>query len=319
MLHCGREAIKTTAYFIIFVLSRMQNTLIIKTGAAGDIVRTTSILNILEGHITWVVDDQYQPIFPDNMKRLHCISAANSATHLLNAPDFDLVLSLEENLRCATLASSVKSEKTIGLYLDENKITYTDEAAGWYDMSLLAKKGNAIANELKKKNQLPFQYWLFKMIGKHFNNEPYVIYRNNLIQKKRGLIGIEKRAGHTWPNKEWSGYDELIRLIEKDGFAVKVFVQKNNIREYLDEIAGCSCIICGDTLAMHVAIAYHIPCISIFNCTPPAEIHGYGSLIKINSPLIEENFFSRSYSEVVVSSVPVSQVYDAFRNLSLAK
>jgi len=36
----------------------MQNILIIKTGAAGDVVRTTSLLNILKGNIYWIVDEK---------------------------------------------------------------------------------------------------------------------------------------------------------------------------------------------------------------------------------------------------------------------
>ena len=42
----------------------MQKTLIIKTGAAGDVVRTTVLLNSLSGPITWVTDKKYTALLP---------------------------------------------------------------------------------------------------------------------------------------------------------------------------------------------------------------------------------------------------------------
>ena len=297
----------------------VQKILIIKTGAAGDVVRTTSLLNVLQGDIHWLVDPKNELIFQDRHQGLTLITDIQTAFKELQGKQFDMILSLEENETCARLASSIQSKEKIGVILNQQGITYNEQAAGWYDMSLISKKGKEEANSLKHSNPFTFQYWLFKMVGKDFKNEPYVIYRNSSIQQVKGLIGIETRAGNTWPGKAWGRYDELIDLISSEGYQVKRFSQKENLRDYFDEIASCSCIISGDSLPMHVALAYHIPCLAIFNCTPPGEIHDYGVLTKIVSPLLKKNLYSRKYDQEVVNSVSVEEVYSAFKRLSLPK
>ncbi len=297
----------------------MQKTLIIKQAAAGDVVRTTSILNVLEGKVYWVVNAENAPLFPDSHRGLELITNTDTALASLSKEQFNLVISFEEQINCAQLASSISAQKLTGVYLQGERLSYTDDAADWFDMSLISKKGQQHANQLKLKNSLTFQHILFKMVGQKFANHRPIIYRDEKIEKVRRLIGIDTRVGVTWPNKRWTGYDELIQLLQSDGYTIKLFAYKENIREYLDEIATCSCIISGDSLPMHVALGYGIPCIAIFNCTPPNEIHGYGLLKKIVSPLLHQNLYSRIYSEEVVQSISVTEVYDAFRELRLQK
>jgi len=297
----------------------MQNILIIKTGAAGDVVRTTSLLNILKGNIYWIVDPKNKLIFPDDFPGLHVLTPSDFENSHLRDIDFDLVLSLEEEVECAQLASSVSAKKLIGVNFNHDGLTYSSESSGWYDMSLISKKGNAVANALKKSNPFPFQHWVFDMTGNQFTNQPYEIYKNRAIKKIDGLVGIENRVGQTWPNKHWGGYETLEKEITALGYRVKHFRQRENMRDYFDDIASCSCIISGDSLPMHVALAYKIPCISIFNCTPPGEIHDYGILQKIVSPLLESNLYSRTYNEKVVNSVNVGQVLNTFKKLGLPK
>ena len=297
----------------------MQNILIIKTGAAGDVVRTTSLLNILKGNIYWIVDPKNKLIFPDSFPGLHVLTPADIENSNLRNIEFDLVLSLEEELWCAQLASSVSAKKLIGVHFNHDGLTYSAQSSGWYDMSLISKKGKAVANALKKSNPFPFQHWLFNMTGSTFTNQSYAIHQNSAIKKIDGLVGIESRVGYTWPNKHWAGYECLEKEITALGYHVKYFRQRENIRDYFDDIASCSSIISGDSLPMHVALAYKIPCIAIFNCTPPTEIYEYGILQKIVSPLLQTHLYSRTYNEEVVNSVNVEQVLNAFKKLSLPK
>jgi heptosyltransferase-2 len=179
-------------------------------------------------------------------------------------------------------------------------------------MSLISKKGSTIANELKWQNNFTFQHWLYTMLGTTFSGEPYCIYKNRQIKREKGLVGIETRSGTRWPNKSWGGYDSLIKLIEKAGYHCLVLSQKKNITDYLDEIARCSFLVSGDTLAMHVAMAYQVPSIAIFNCTSPAEIHDYGTCKKMISPLLQESFYSREFSRAVTESISSESVFTEF-------
>jgi heptosyltransferase-2 len=225
---------------------------------------------------------------------------------------FDHTISLEEDAACALLASRIPTKKITGISLENKKLTYTADSACWYDMSLVSSLGPSCANEAKKQNTATFQQLLLNMFGLPFNGEEYCIYRNNHIRPQPRIIGIETRVGARWPNKGWSGYPALINKLQNLGYTCKLLEQRYTITEYLDDIAGCSFIISGDTLAMHVAIAYHIPSIAIFNCTSAAEIHDYGTLKKIISPLLQQAFYKTSFSQAVIDSISPDEVFDVF-------
>jgi heptosyltransferase II len=292
----------------------MKKILIIKTGAAGDVVRTTVLLNALRGKITWLIDEKYIDILPHDNPHLEKIISIQNAEELLTEK-FDLIISLEENLQCAILASKIVSKKITGVYFADNNLKYTEDSAGWFDMSLISSKGFEIANAIKSRNTLSFQDLLFKMVDLSFHGEPYCIYKDENILVQEKLIGIEKRSGNRWPNKSWDGYDHLAENLSKQGFKIKILSQRNSIKEYLNDISACSYIISGDTLAMHVALAYKKPCIAIFNCTSPNEICDYGILKKVISPLLKEVFYQTNFSENAISAIKVEEVENAFRSL----
>jgi heptosyltransferase-2 len=286
----------------------MKNILIIKTGAAGDVVRTTSLLNVLEGNIYWVTAYKNKPLLPDEEASLRVFSIKEAFQSLRNI-QFDQVISLEEDNDCAKLAGEVNTRELTGIYLDGNRINYTDNSASWFDMSRVSKFGLTKANELKEKNTGSYQSYIFKMLGKEFNGEPYRIFTDESIKTKSKLIGIEKRTGKQWPDKQWWGYAELIYKLEDKGHVVKVLEQRSNIRDYLRDIAECGHIVSGDSLAMHVALAYKKTCTAIFNCTSPQEIYDYGLLKKVVSPLLSKYFYTSSLDNEVIGSVSLEDVY----------
>ena len=290
----------------------MTKILLIKTGAAGDVVRTTVLLNALPGAITWVIDSRYASILPIRHPNLHRVVALENAQEVLQHEIFDHTISLEEDMDCALLASRIPTQKITGIYVENKRLVYTSDAAGWYNMSLVSVLGAIAANEAKKQNTNTFQQLLLNMFGLSFNGAPYCIYRNYEIKTDQRLIGIETRVGARWPNKGWSGYPALINKLQKLGYTCQLLEQRKNITEYLDDIARCAFFISGDTLAMHVAMAYRIPSIAIFNCTSPAEIYDYGTLRKIISPLLNQAFYKTHFSQAVIDSVTVDEVYAAF-------
>ena len=79
----------------------MTKILLIKTGAAGDVVRTTILLNALQGSITWVIDSRYQGILPTWHPNLHRIVTLDNALTTLQHEIFDHTISLEEDAACA--------------------------------------------------------------------------------------------------------------------------------------------------------------------------------------------------------------------------
>ncbi|WP_207512704.1 glycosyltransferase family 9 protein [Longitalea luteola] len=290
----------------------MTKILLIKTGAAGDVVRTTVLLNALQGSVTWVIDSRYSAILPVRHPNLHRVVNLDNALETLQHEIFDHTISLEEDPVCALLACKIPTKKLTGIFLENKRLTYTPDSACWFDLSLVSTLGHSAANEAKKRNTASFQQLLLNMFGLPFTGEAYSIYRNIQIRPDHRVIGIETRVGVRWPNKGWSGYPALTKKIQQLGYEVRLLEQRNTITAYLDDIAGCGFIISGDTLAMHVAMAYHIPSIAIFNCTSPAEIYDYGTLKKIVSPLLLQAFYKTSFSQAIIDSVSTEEVYTAF-------
>ena len=284
--------------------------LIIKTGAAGDVVRTSCLLNKLQGEIYWVTSARNARLLPTDMPNLHIIPAEEARQKLANQT-FSLIVSLEEDEQSALLAATLDSSQLTGVYVSGDKIDYTEDSSSWYDMSRISRLGMERANELKMANRKSFQQHLFGMLGMEFNGEPYRIWRDETVKTQKGLIGLEKRSGDRWPNKQWWGYDELVLILEKMGMKCRFFEQKPDIRGYLRTIDECERIVSGDTLAMHVGMAYGKPGVAIFNCTSPDEIYEYGLLRKVVNPLLKKNFYSTSFDEEVVKAVAVEEVLEA--------
>lgn len=292
----------------------MQNILIVKTAATGDVVRTTVLLHVLKGNIYWITDFQNTVLFPDDIANLTLISSHDIPNEIYNI-EFDLIINLEESIKMARLVSNFKFKRLSGVYWDGKMLEYSPDSTSWFDMSLISKLGKQSANELKKQNTLTYQHLIFKMIGFRFSEEPYIIHKSTVFNHEQVKIGIENRTGARWPNKGWHGYRELQKMLLQDGFDVIVFEQRNNLREYFQDIRQCALIISGDTLAMHVALAYNIPCLAIFNCTSPAEIFDYGILKKIVSPLIMQAYYRQDKISEIIHSIPLIEVYSETKKL----
>lgn len=284
--------------------------LIIKTSATGDVVRTSSVLHAFpKADICWITSPSCFTLFDGQSgSRLRLISIHDIPESVIQ-DSYDLVLSLEEDEFCAKLAYSLHTKKLTGVYSD-GTIRYTEDAAGWFDMSLVSHYGRAHANRLKLTNRKSYQDFLFGMIGKEFKGQTYCIHQPR-VKPSINCIGMEKNAGDRWPGKRWFGYDQLAQLLKASGFDIVFFERRDQLRQYMTDIASCGLVVSGDTLAMHLALAFARPVVSIFNCTSPAEIYDYGLLKKIVNPRLEDYFYSTSDDPALISMVPVDQVYRA--------
>jgi len=270
----------------------MEKILVIKLGALGDVIRTTPLLRVLSGDITWVTKKNAFELLPSNIKKADIKDEMSIKE--ISKIKFDLVLSLEEDKDALNLASKLKSrsKKFIGVYPSKNSIKYTPTSAPWFDLSLSSRFGKAKADELKKKNTLSYQEHLFNMIGISFKGEEYL---TDFVPKKvsRKIIGIESRSGDVWPAKQWKGYADLAEKLRKKGYTVRFFDQKPTLNEYAYDINKCGLVITGDTLAMHLALVFKKPTVAIFTCTSAQEIYDYGRLIKVVSPVLNDYFYTR--------------------------
>jgi heptosyltransferase-2 len=290
----------------------MTSTLIIKVGAAGDVVRSTVLFHAIEGDIYWITAQDNMGLFPDNVPALKGLASVEQVPGYFFEIEFDEIINLEENLETAQLAARFKTKRRTGIYLQDGQLVYSPESAGWYDLSLVSIYGEKVANELKYANTKSYQEHLYNMVGKRFAGERYLIYAGSTQQRniKSVRVGIERRSGNTWPNKQWGGYDELAGMLTEKGYEVVFFKNMPTLREYMDDIRQCQLFISGDTLGMHVALGYEIPAIAIFNCTSPQEIYSYGLLRKVVSSLLREVYYQTGCRQDVIDSVKVEDILE---------
>ena len=288
-----------------------RNILIIKVNASGDVLRTTVLLHMLEGNIYWITAGYNIPLFPDQYRNLTIIPVESIPAEMFSLK-FDIVINLEEDACLAQTLSLILADRVIGIYLNNGIIDYSADSKELFDMSLVSKLSRYDANELKRKNKSSYQEIICRMVGKTFSGEEYIIHRNNFLHTKNpGRIGIEERVGSRWPNKFWKGYEELRETLSQENYEVIRFEQRSQLREYMEEIQQCRLVITGDTLAMHIALGYGIPCVAVFNCTSPHEIFDYGILQKIVSPMLGKFFYNTEYDKEATEAIPVSIVADS--------
>jgi heptosyltransferase II len=295
---------------------------IIKIGATGDVVRTTVLLHLFANdEIIWITAKHNIAILPlkqANLKKIIAIDDVENSGVLKD--EFDFVISLDDDFKCATLASSFKTKDLFGAYIKDGKVVYTSDSNEWFDMGLSSRFGKTRADELKWKNKDSFQEILFRMLGAKFNGETYLIPEDIISQGKPNVIGIEDRAGARWPTKMWNKFPELAEHLRKDGYEVVFFKEREHIKEYLQDIGNTSLIISGDTLGMHIALALKIPIVTLFTCTSAVEIYGYNNMEKIVSAELKRAFYKTEYIPEAVDCISLTDVLKAvnrFKKVSM--
>jgi heptosyltransferase II len=295
--------------------------LIIKTGATGDVVRTTVLLHcFLEDEVWWVTAKKNIEVLPQKLNCLKHILAIEDIDEKSPIKDmvFDILLSLDDDKRSVNLVDEIKTKKLVGAYNDKQKgkIVYTEDSALWFDLSLISKYEKPIADKKKYEGKKSVQEYLYLMIGKYFQGQEYFIPEDIKPSPIERLVGIEARAGERWPTKRWDKYESLAKELELRGYKVRFFEDRDNIKDYIKDIAQCSYMITGDSLGMHFALALKIPTLALFTCTSANEIYGYNRMIKIVSPYLWQAFFKTTYVKEAVESISLEMVLKAFNELT---
>lgn len=298
--------------------------MIIKFGALGDVVRTSFILPGLHKKyknavLYWLTSNAAFDLLRFNpyIAGLYTPTLNMEMLHKIN---FDLVVSLDDELEVLRLIKKFRFKEIIGAYLDNEKPTYTDTASIWFDLGLISKYGKERADKLKQENRLSHREIMEKMLD--IKIEQPIFFNSDIIEdSKRSLfsfdffnIGINSGAGGRWHSKELR-LEETIKLINMllpmnfMGKPVRIYLlggeaesdRHNKIKEVIKSPAlidtGCSnsllefaaiikhldYVISSDSLALHLAIAQKKPTLSFYAPSPPWEIDTFGTGEKVIS------------------------------------
>lgn len=190
--------------------------LVIKTGALGDVLRTTSILpGLHERHgagleVFWVTAAGAVPLLQGLEGNL--ITRIDVAGQLdmarLKATPFNLIVSLDDEQALCDMATDLAggAEKAEGLIVGAYSVeggarAYTQAAGPWFDMGLISVHGKAEADRMKIANQRSHPEILAGMLGIQMGEPQLVLEASEAARDGVLRIGLNTGAGGRWRSK----------------------------------------------------------------------------------------------------------------------
>ena len=271
--------------------------LVIKTGALGDVVRTSFIAQALKykykknsPEIYWLTSKNAKDLFINNPYVDYLLIKENISLKCLKKIRFDLIVNLEESEKLCKLTSLLKPKKIQGFYYDFNlkKILPSSSAREWFNMSALGPKPQN--DILKKKNKKTHRQILSEIIElKDYEKfEPFLRLTKNQrriaenfrrrynLLKSDLIIGINTGSADRWPKS--LPIKKTIQLINKlyKKFNAKIllFGGPNEIQRNKEILKSVNCPIidtgCGNNLLEFPAL---ISVCNIFITTDSLGLH----------------------------------------------
>jgi len=327
--------------------------LIIKFGALGDVLRTTSILEAIrkkfpDSLIYWLTLKESKELLESNPYIDKLLFYNLESVLRLQQEKFDILYSLEITPPATLLANIVTADEKFGFYFNNGATCCFNVGAEEYlETAFLTHK--------KLKNRKSYQELIFQTCELPYEKQEVIFElteknkkyaenfkKQNKISEQDKLLGINFGSSERWPSKSLSKekvkeiikkisdeykiillggkneekkLNELKKELQKEGINILTNNPENSLREFASIIDLCDRIITTDSLALHFSIALKKPAIALFFSTPPWEIEDYNYLKKITSPLLEKYFFSKQKSEELTESITTEQILKALKSL----
>jgi heptosyltransferase-2 len=298
----------------------MYNILIVKKGALGDVVRTSYFARALRRkygqdlRLSWLTSTQGLPLLRYNPH----IDLLTDNVHDLGQFRFDTIYSLDDEQQTLKEVSSLQTKTLTGAYLRSGgEATYSQDAAEWFDMGLLSRLGKEKADILKRNNKRSHAeifgdiFCVDDVVPEFFGAQTADTEAIHAPDAGKIRIGINPFAGGRWKSKQLQ-LPELLSLIEQ--LLAKEFCQHlcllgagsdydsncriaasykshrlavaftdTSVLELAKEIADLDLLITSDSLALHLAVAQHVPIVAFFAPTSAVEIDLFGRGVKVVS------------------------------------
>ena len=254
-----------------------ERILIIKLGAAGDVIRTTPILHRVKkefpsSFITWLTD--YPELLPKQVDEK--IKFSERSVDWISARTFDICFNLDKDREAIAVVEKLKCIKKFGFGMDE----YGRACA----LNTMAEQKllTGVFNDISKHNTKSYPQEIFEICGYEFEGEKYIIdYQSSRDfgfkkPRSKAIIGFNTGCGSRWPSRLWpiEYWQELAELTIK---AELEFVwlggpeefERNNelqkiiggkyfgvlpMQDYISLVNQCDLVVTQVTMALHIAL-----------------------------------------------------------------
>ena len=313
--------------------------LILKVGAAGEVLRNTPLLHKIKSlcenqgireELTWLT------AFPEFVPTSFVQRILNydwENVEVLEEEEFDLLLSLDKERPLCALANRIKAKEKKGFCLDKRgKIIPFDEDAK-------PKWLTGVFDDLMKQNHRHYIEELFETCGWKWAGERYII-ENYVIpelsfENRFPVIGLNTGAGQAWRTRVWPESSWLSLIVELIGKGYEVLLlggadehEKNlrlaaqtsaryegvkSYKEFVGLVSYCDIVVTGVTLALHIAIALQKRIVLLNNIFNKNEffLYGLGSTLEPNINCIacyKQTFDSNCLESNCMELIKVDQV-----------
>ncbi len=274
--------------------------LIIKLGAAGDVIRTTPLVTrIRKDHpraeIVWLT------YFPDLVPK----DSVNKVLGFelkdllwLEAQNFDWLINLDKDDEAIALIPRLKTKKVSGFLMDERGKSMPSR-----DKASTHKWMTGLWDDLNRANTKSYVQEIFEICGYTFAEETYLLPARvkgkwEAIDRSKTVVGLNTGCGTRWTTRLWGekNWTQLAKLLKDSGLEVLLLggpqedEQNKRIASasgakylghfelgiFIDLMDQCSVIVSQVTMAMHIAIGLGKKLVLMNNIFNRHEFHLYG-------------------------------------------
>ncbi len=273
--------------------------LIIKLGAAGDVIRTTPLLSPLKkdypSHcLTWLTR------YPEHLPELvdDPIDFTLESILWLRNTSFDLLINLDKDREACALTRELNASVKMGFTLDDAGFCTSCDNGPANDKIL-----TGIFDDVNASNKLSYVQEIMHICGYEFNGEEYILDPPSEsppldLSDNVPTIGLNTGCGKRWPSRQWPEHHwiMLTRLLLEAGFQVLLLggqdEDSKNLRisretrayypghfnqETFNAVVDrCDLVVTAVTMAMHVAIGLRKKLVLFNNIFNPSEFELYG-------------------------------------------
>jgi ADP-heptose:LPS heptosyltransferase len=317
-----------------------ENILIVKLGAAGDVLRTTPLLTPLRTqHPTariWWLTHSPELVPASHVDRI--LKWDSESLRTLDALHFTRIINLDKDTYACALASRLSAHSKEGFVLGKfgesepaNKLAEEKFQTGIFDDVSLA-------------NRKDYPTELFEICGYKFHGEEYILDLPEGIEfpeldKSRPVIGLNTGAGARWTSRLWSidNWSSLANNFLDSGKNVLLLGgpdedQRNreiqlrtngraqylgyfHLKQFIALMQHCELVVTGVTMGMHIAIALRKKIVLVNNIFNPYEFGDLYGLGEIVQPDLQCKCFFRGQcinpDYFCLDHLPVEKLYAA--------
>ena len=285
---------------------RTGRILLIKLGAAGDVIRTTPLLVPLKRDfpdhaLTWVTDfPDLLPAVVDDPVRL------DTETLLwLEETSFDLVINLDKDRQACALARRMNAGKRLGFTLDDDGLCrpVTGSLPAAQAAAVQEKFLTGLFDDVNQACTWSYLQEIFAICGYTFAGEEYLLDRPAPapvfdLPAGRSTIGLNTGCGGRWISRLWpeKSWERLAADLLAAGYAVVLLGgpgedAKNarlaaatgasypghfDLTTFIGLMDRCDLVVSAVTMAMHIALGLGKKLVLFNNIFNPHEFELYG-------------------------------------------